>query len=97
MRGRARFYLLRRQKETGGEGAVEYYVHNKPNYKMYFILSVFPLYVGYCLGKLYGGRIGIETAIPCRFVFSGVIRMKPPARSTASHFSKAQSFSRKPV
>ena len=39
---------------------MEYYVHNKPNYKMYFILSVLPLYVGYCLGKLYGGRIGID-------------------------------------
>lgn len=33
---------------------MEYYVHNKPNVKMYLILSVIPLYVGLCLGRLYG-------------------------------------------
>ena len=51
---------------------MEYYVHNKPNYKMYFILSVLPLYVGYCLGKLYGGRIGIDnfTAVIIRAILT---------------------------
>ena len=36
---------------------MEYYVHNKPNYKMYFILIIVPVYVGLGLGKLYGAYI----------------------------------------
>ena len=51
---------------------MEYYVHNKPNYKMYFILCVIPLYIGYCLGKLPGTRIGIDnfTAVIIRSLLS---------------------------
>ena len=37
---------------------MEYYVHNKPNYKMYLILIVIPLYVGLGLGRLYGASFG---------------------------------------
>lgn len=33
---------------------MEYYVNNKPNVKLYLILSIIPLYVGLCLGRLYG-------------------------------------------
>ena len=36
---------------------MEYYVHNKPNYKMYFILVIIPVYVGLGFGKLYGTHI----------------------------------------
>ena len=38
----------------------EYYVNNRPNYKMYAILSVIPLYLGYCLGKMYGTKLDLE-------------------------------------
>ena len=37
----------------------EYYVNNRPNYKMYAIFSVIPLYLGYCLGKLYGTELDL--------------------------------------
>ena len=39
---------------------MEYYVHNKPNYKLYFILAVLPLYAGLGLGRLYGAHLTTE-------------------------------------
>ena len=33
---------------------MDYYVHNKPNFKAYFYLAIIPLYVGFGLGRLYG-------------------------------------------
>ncbi len=32
---------------------LEYYVNNKPNIKMYFMLVILPLYIGYSLGKIH--------------------------------------------
>ena len=39
---------------------MEYYVDNKPNYKVYLYFAIVPLYVGLALGKLYGTEVTLE-------------------------------------
>ena len=38
----------------------EYYVHNKPNYRVYLALVIIPVHVGMGLGRLYGVNLGAE-------------------------------------
>ena len=40
---------------------MEYYVDNKPNYKVYLYFAIVPLYVGLALGKLYGAEVTLDT------------------------------------
>ena len=39
---------------------MEYYVHNKPPYRMYAVLSVLPVYIGYGLGRLHGVKLNAD-------------------------------------
>ncbi len=58
----------------------EYYVHNKPNYRMYFLLAIIPIYVGFGLGRLYGVSFGTEnlTALILRCILVPVpVRLTP--------------------
>ena len=58
----------------------EYYVHNKPNYRMYFLLAIIPIYVGFGLGRLYGVSFGTEnlTALILRCILVPVpVRITP--------------------
>ena len=43
---------------------MEYYVHNRPSYKLYAVLGVIFLYIGYALGTIYGQNINLMNLSP---------------------------------
>ena len=59
---------------------MEYYVHNKPNIRTYFILLFLPVYVGFCLGNLYGTDLyaqDVTVRIIRSLIFFWKIRITP--------------------